>query len=83
MIFFTNEHFQSQPFYYMEQILVELVGLERAQQLWNTPTLDLAHENFRLEQLSTILYRHCRNELYMLPDRLERICLFVRKKFIL
>ena len=42
----------------MEQILVELVGLEHALQLRDTPTLDLAQENLRLVHLSIILYRH-------------------------
>ena len=49
----------------MEQILVELVGLEQAQQLRNTLTLDLAHENLRLVQLSTILYHHRWNKLHI------------------
>ena len=46
----------------MEQILVKLVGLERAQQLRDTPTLDLAHDNLWLVHLLIILYCHCRNE---------------------
>ena len=49
----------------MEHILIELLGLERAQQLRDTPTLNLAHENLWLVHLSIILYCHCRNELYI------------------
>ena len=49
----------------MENILMELGGLERAQQLRNTPTLDLVHDNLRLVHLSIILYRHRRNKLYI------------------
>ena len=49
----------------MENILTDLVGLERAQQLRNTPTLDLVHNNLPLVHLSIILYRHRRNQLYI------------------
>ena len=62
----------------MDNILTELVGPERAQQLQDTPTLNLVHENLRLVHFSIIPYRHRRNELYIeLAARLTGVDLLV------
>ena len=49
----------------MDHILATLVGPERAQQLRDSPTIDLVHDNLRLVHFSIILHRHRRNELYI------------------
>ena len=49
----------------MDHILATLVGPERAQQLRDSPTIDLVHDNLRLVHLSIILHWHRRNELYI------------------
>ena len=49
----------------MDHILATLVGPERAQQLRDSPTINLVHDNLRLVHFSIILHRHRRNELYI------------------